>query len=224
VDKETTELVKAATEGGVRAFLETIAGPLVESSAWATDLIRRQRVKVQIRTLTLARQMLETAGLAPGAVPAKQLVPLLELASLEEPEDEEMQARWAALLANAAADGETPDVWPSFPRILSELSPVEAQLLDGLAAQEDGAQILEAFLEVAGLPLTDGRPEQYPYGVYVDNLERLQVIRVLRPDRALQALARKVSDRPTMMNNWTYVHLTALGRAFVAACSPPRPS
>jgi len=81
---ESTELVKAAAEGGVQAFLATICGPLVEASDWGSDVVRRHRLKTQIKTLQLAQSMLEDAGLAPHVIPAKVLVPLLELSSLEE--------------------------------------------------------------------------------------------------------------------------------------------
>ena len=82
--------------------------------------------------------MLERRRPAPRYVPAKTLVPLLELAGLEDPDDEDMQARWTALLANAAAgDAANGEVLPSFPQILSELTPVEAQMLDWLAEEQE---------------------------------------------------------------------------------------
>jgi hypothetical protein len=55
-------------------------------------------------------------------------MPILQHASVED--DHEMQSRWAALLANNSA---TPDkVLPGFPRILSELSPLDVRILDWL--------------------------------------------------------------------------------------------
>jgi hypothetical protein len=52
----------------------------------------------------------------------------MEGASLKEEGDDNMADRWAALLVNAAADSS--DVPPSFPAILSELTSLEARLLD----------------------------------------------------------------------------------------------
>lgn len=103
-------------------------GPLVESGEWVADIVRRQRMKTQIKTMRLADGMLEAAGLAARVVPAKTLIPLLELASLEEDSDVEMQGRWAALLANAAAGDNTPPVMPSFAHILPSSRPAAPQL------------------------------------------------------------------------------------------------
>jgi hypothetical protein len=78
--------------------------------------------------------MCEEAGISPRAISLKLLVPLLENVSLEDdPDDpaadpeeaEAMHERWAAMLANAAADDAGADVPPSFPIILSELETKE---------------------------------------------------------------------------------------------------
>src|SRR5581483_8633125 len=68
------------------------------------------------------------AGKAPQPVPGRLLLPILEKGSLEE--DGDLQQRWAALLANSAAQPE--NVLPAFVSILAELSPVEAALLERL--------------------------------------------------------------------------------------------
>lgn len=77
-------------------------------------------------------EFLNASGITPHAVSVKVLVPLLDGASLEDEENEEMIDRWAALLAHAAAGAPVEMVLPSFPRILAELSPAEAVLLDSL--------------------------------------------------------------------------------------------
>ena len=58
------------------------------------------------------------------------LLPLLESAALEEEDD--LSSKWAALLANAATPDSPVDIYPSFPHILSQLSPREARVLDGI--------------------------------------------------------------------------------------------
>lgn len=221
---DSSDPVGSAIEGAVRAFFATIAGPLVELGEWGADVIRRQRFKGQVRTLTMAREMLAEAGLEAHAVPANQLVPLLELAGLEADDQPDMHRRWAALLANAAAGGDTPDVLPSYPRILSELTPVEAKMLDWLAQDGMGSADLDAFMAQGGFdPIpADGLRKTFPYSVYVDNLERLQLVKVHNPDRALAELARKVDVRGIFAGpSWPSVGITALGTAFVAACAPP---
>jgi hypothetical protein len=72
--------------------------------------------------------------LAPVAL--RTLVPLLDAGSIEE--DDDMQDRWAALLARA---GMRPDaIPPSFVEILRALSPEEAQVLEDIA---DGRYVIE---------------------------------------------------------------------------------
>src|SRR5438309_6061589 len=64
-------------------------------------------------------------------IPGRVLFPLAELAANED--DESMQARWAALLARGSTDPDS--IPPAFPRLLSEVSPSEARLLDYLLVQ-----------------------------------------------------------------------------------------
>jgi hypothetical protein len=234
-----TDVVRAASEGTAKAFLTTVGGPAVELSSWLSDVIREWRFRTQVKILQRAKEMLDDAGLSAHVVPAKTLVPLLELGGLEEESNEEMHERWAALLANAASD-EAPDVPPSFTRILSELTPPEAQMLEWLA-QHRGGSALHTFKQQAGYDYTSDKP-QPEYDVYVDNLERHKLIEVTRQDPRQQAfqrdLVRKIQEmeaggpgalpirplgaRTVRAPNVTdSVHVTALGRAFVVACTPP---
>jgi hypothetical protein len=89
---------------------------------------RAFRFKRHIRHIEKARKQLEAAGMSPRRVPLRVLAPLLEGGSLED--DEDLSERWAALLANAAGDKH--NVPPSFPKVLSELEPVEAVIMDDL--------------------------------------------------------------------------------------------
>ena len=63
-------------------------------------------------------------------MPARTGLAILQRASREE--DDSMQTRWAALLANAARSDKKADLPPSFPEILAALSPGEARLLDAV--------------------------------------------------------------------------------------------
>jgi hypothetical protein len=173
--------------------------------------------------------MLAEVGLAPAYVPARTLVPLLDLAGLEDPEDEDMHARWAALLANASAgEAANGEVLPSFPRILSELTPIEATMLERLAAEDgpagrrDGFD-LDYFGEQFGFPRqTMGGPPRDPmFKVYIDNLARLRLCEITQPNAELNKLVKEVRGQNTP-TGWPYprIALTNLGKAFVAACSP----
>ncbi|MFL5963336.1 MAG: Abi-alpha family protein [Gaiellaceae bacterium] len=247
-DPDSTELIKAAAEGGVEGFVRTVFGPIVESGEWVGDYVRRQRMKTQIKTLAMARQMLDEAGLEARAVPARVLVPLLELAGLEDdpvveeaefleiqPTDEprehngerDMLTRWAALIANAAGvSTELPTVLPSFASMLSELTPREAKMLDWLAGLRKpvwGPDYLpgadiDSIMEQAGYSWPEHGGDRRQYEVLVDNLERLRLVAVDR-NEALTQLRREVMGGPAIHR--TMVQLTALGAAFVDACAPP---
>lgn len=244
MDEESKELVAVVAEAGVRGFLETIAAPLVEAGDWGADIIRRRRLKTQIKTLVLAKRMLDDAGLQPRAVSPKLLVPLLENASLEDdPEEavdpeaaESMQRRWAALLANAAAGERGASVGPGFPGMLSELEAIEARILDTLAGQRPEARIDTSSLAVSlGLAMED-EPVRIAYWVHLDNLERLKLCTVRRKDSDLEALYNYLSrdehnpfgtgraigtPRIPRPERADLVFATELGRAFVRACTPP---
>jgi hypothetical protein len=223
---------EGASEGAVGAALEAFFGPAVELSELGRDAVRWIRFRGQVKIIEGATAMLERRGLAPRYVPAKTLVPLLELAALEDPDDEDMQTRWIALLANAAAgDAANGEVLPSLPQILAELTPVEAQMLDWLAEEQErqwpsrAGTDLGYFGEQLGYPRVGlGSPPQDPrFGVYVDNLERLRLCLVSHPDERVAELERafQVGVRPGG-SGWAppRIRITDLGVAFVAACSP----
>ena len=195
----------------------------------------------------LADKWLSEAGIDAQAVSLKVLVPLLEYASLEDeadeadnPEDvEAMQRRWAALLANAAAGNEGAGVPPGFPRILSEIEAQDARLLEMIAA--DGPMSLGALFASSGIDMSDVAAVDR-IQVRVDNLERLQLCTVYRPDPQLIEYAKSVEaveqaesgfpfnaaplsgmfkprrHRPTISRT---VGTTALGDAFIVACTAP---
>src|SRR5438046_2575401 len=97
-----TDLVKAAAsgvaEGTTTAFLNTLLGSAVEAADSWRDRVRLKRWKAEILMLEEARQFLELRGVDPSAVPVKTLFPLLDYAAREDPDDEDMIRRWAALL------------------------------------------------------------------------------------------------------------------------------
>ncbi len=102
-----------------------------EIGAWFADHIRLRRFKSQLKILSKAQEHAKEAGFDPQVVKMNVLVPLLEAGSLED--DETMSDRWAALLANAAnPEADSPDVQPSFPEILRQLTPRDAAILDAV--------------------------------------------------------------------------------------------
>jgi len=123
------KLVKAGVEAALKPFadlLDKIAGPgLEELGLTLKDHVRVFRLGRQVRLLKRTKEILEEAGIEPKRVPLKLLGPIIESGSLEE--DDILQDKWAALLANAAADVEK--VHPGFPEVLKQLSANEVLYL-----------------------------------------------------------------------------------------------
>src|SRR4051794_13277385 len=150
MDSDSKELVKAAAEGtaaGVTGeFLDKLGGFGVESADLIRDRVRFARAKAQLKMLDKTVALLKERNISPKRVAWKLLFPLLDFSALEDEDDDDMVARWAALLTNAAAG---PDrgatVLPSFPRILAELSAEEAAILDVLYVPVDPAQVPSLF-------------------------------------------------------------------------------
>ena len=137
MDPISTELTKKGISSAVEAakeFLLKIAGPAAdEIGLLFEDQVRFYRLKNQLRILAKAEEMLKRSGHSPRTVPFRTLLPILEAAASED--DESLATKWAALLANAAADIDNSASLHSYPRILSEITPIEARFLDELSAR-----------------------------------------------------------------------------------------
>ncbi len=148
LDPITTALTKGGVEEGVKAakpLLEKLCGPALEElGLLLQDRARVYRLKNQLRILSKVQIMLREAGTTVQAVPLRTLLPLLEGAALED--SKMLSDMWAGLLASAASFGESESIHPSFPRILSELTPREAHILDKVY-QDEFEKIWEPFRE-----------------------------------------------------------------------------
>jgi hypothetical protein len=145
VDADDLELLKAAAQGTAEGTVRGLLSPIVdfvgavfgaparEVGAYLADQMRFQRFKTQVTVFTKAKALVARAGVEPQSVPWKILVPLLEGAGNEDPEDATMAERWATMLANAAAGAAAAEeVLPSYPAILAQLSAHEVAILDYL--------------------------------------------------------------------------------------------
>jgi hypothetical protein len=110
----------------VDAFTDMIR-PFSEARGLKADQIRLQREEVVFEVARRARERLlfEKAPIQP--VSSKVLIPLIEKASLEAADDDDMIQRWSDLLANASKDQK---VEPRYVQILSELTSRQARLFD----------------------------------------------------------------------------------------------
>jgi hypothetical protein len=108
VSDELVQAAKAAAElePAVEAFAEATGAlePVRESTGWLGDVIRYRREAHLAKVLMKAAEKVKASGLPAHAVRDKLLRAVVEDGSMED--DEGMQERWAALLANAATDNE----------------------------------------------------------------------------------------------------------------------
>src|SRR4051812_10152986 len=92
------------------------------------DSVKVWRFKRQLRLLQEVKRLIEHSGADIKPIATRLFFPVLEAASIEG--DDEMQTRWAALLANEATN--VGYVHPSFIDVLRQLAPQDAGLLDKL--------------------------------------------------------------------------------------------
>jgi len=181
-----------------------MAGPAAEEIGLTLqDHVRVFRLKRQLRLLERVKEML--ADREPQRVPLKIIQEVVENASVEESDD--IQDRWAALLANAALD--TKSAHPAFVEVLKQLTSREAQLLDLIS---NNRRIATETALLSEIPLSEEiimskKDEQRAlkrFNEESSNLVRLGLIEV------------KIGQQDE-----TYISFTTFGRSFRDACHAP---
>jgi hypothetical protein len=209
--------LQGAAAGLFSAFLKP---GFAELGAMIEDRARMFRFRGQIKLLEKTNKILDSAGLKPKAVNVKVLLPLLEAAALED--DEEMQNRWASLLAAAANPDKLLDLEQSFIEILKQLVAAHAFVLDVFYEQVKRDNLPPEKWDESGYVLSDLKAflqkEVPQFDVAIENLLRLNL--VAYPTASLGiANGREVRVRVTSSN---ILCATNLGYAFVAACGHGR--
>jgi hypothetical protein len=182
-----------------KGLLVRIAGPAAdEIGAIVLDKVRMYRFKNQIKILSKAKVFLEEAGLTPNIIPLRTLLPLLDGAALED--DDYLSSKWAALIANAASGLDKSLSHPSFPKILSEMSPQDAVILDALLERGNEFGWTEFREEMAKKLSLD----LYDINCTHNNLLRLGIART------------------TTKEGKSIIGLFPFGELFVRACTEPK--
>ncbi|HEY5374834.1 MAG TPA: Abi-alpha family protein [Polyangiaceae bacterium] len=207
---EEIELAAETTGAVVEALVEK-SGALEPARAYAeaiTSGIHYRFYPRVVKQAMAAAKKIEQAALprrAYSEIPDKLLKAILEGGSLEE--DESMQARWANLLANALTS-DSADVRIAFPKIMSELEPSEARLLDRLANNKGDPRIPHTWaITELGVSEAD-----------LENVERLELIRY---ELTTALTYGDITDLSGASREG--FSLTSFGRAFVEACQAPQP-
>jgi hypothetical protein len=220
VSEEIDLAAKSVGESvGALAEASGILGPVNELAEWVTSFIHYRRQPALAKQVMKAADKIQASGLPSAAVSDKLLRDLLEGGSMED--DPDMQERWANLLANAITVN-PPEVKTAFPKILRELDPVEAHLIDAMAVT---VSTTEPFLRPSVFPqatvlgfIFGNHYGDIPFTIPPrdsDNLLRLGLLREVTgdPERSFT-----VGGAPPILG----YSFTALGWDFVNACrSPP---
>ena len=133
-DPISTAIAKKGVKAGFAAaqgLIQKMFGPAAEEiGLMLGDKARVYRLKNLLSVIAKTDELLRAKSIDPHSVPLRTLLPIIEGASMED--DETLSRKWAGLLASAAASLEPEVAHPSFPRILSEITPHEAVMLDRL--------------------------------------------------------------------------------------------
>jgi hypothetical protein len=175
--------------------------------------------------------MLALSGDSPSPVPGRILMPILDYASVED--DDAMQRKWGALLANAASHTEANKVLPAFAEILRQLTPVQAQILEWMYEMEEnnGPNLFPTWPDVARNDIESRFSLSYAdSALLITDLERLQLIEPRRDieegkrgiEIPMDQMLQLVVDRWNSRVRYEWIGFTALGLRFVMACTPPQ--
>lgn len=204
---ERTAKAIGLTAGG-EEFFKRIGGALGGTVAEALGNVKARREENATSTLNRAAEISAAAGLEPRPVPLRLLAPILDGASVED--EPSMQERWAALLANATANPDA--IPPLFPRMLAELTPAAAQLLDTIGTlQEAGIRTGAGFR----IPLKGA--VDYVGGGTDLLLDYFDAAMILEAFSLIARQSDLLNRKPGIGADTAYL-LTDLGDAFLSAC------
>jgi len=227
--KEATKELVKQTLAPVQEIVRELSGPAAtEVGLMLGDFFRVWRLKRVVRYLEDVQQIASDAGLRLRPVAPRLLFPILDAATLED--DVELHRRWVALLTNAARTDFESDILPSFPDILKQLTPAEAQFLDEIHDEinqdemESAAKSLNENPNLAQSPFMK-RPVRGPklksvHPIVIESLERLMLV-------TRTGGIDFTSDDRQLVNTFApanHLYMTGLGKAFVRACRLPATS
>jgi hypothetical protein len=200
-------------------LMKRVAGPAAdEMGALLGDSVRVYRAK---RAYELGQKFLNFCNekrIEPKRIDLKLLLPILECASVEP--DEELHDMWATLLTNAA-DPSHPEVLPSFPDVLSQLTKQEALFFKELCAYTIAGPMnpigLDELQRAYHTSVTERREDILTFQLFTDDLQRLGLLQetkvVLVPNQTFE-----VSGGTTLAHSIRAHYVTDYGRRFIAAC------
>ena len=214
-EDKAIELV-AKTTGEVVAALTEQSGALAVPNEYANFIAARIHLRHYprlIESAMKAAKKIEETGLprrAFSAIDEPLLTAILE--GTAEETDPNLQEAWENLLANGLTEGSA-EVRRAFPKVLSELDPIEAHILDAMA---DGKGTFLGAL--SGTRMAHGPVKSLPLNG-LPNLERLDLIGIRQN---MIAPTRYPAQTTPDADRMRVIGLTPFGVGFVEACRPPK--
>ena len=169
VGKQAKDIAEAANVGvdavaKLGTFVDNVFGNAIKNGLGLVgDKLAYYRLERAIELQHKVEQRLKAKGInAKRYVPVSFGLPILEKATVEENDD--LQKLWANLLTNALDPKYTGNITRNFVSILSDIEPIDAQILDMIVREylgltnEEKAQtlfVLAKISENTGIPLAD---------------------------------------------------------------------
>jgi Abortive infection alpha len=240
-------LTKAVSD--LTGIVTKLAGPLADEFGQILgDKVSEYRIRNWIKVAGRIQKMLTEAGIDPRSIAPKLFLPALQASSLEE--NETLQEKWAALLANASDPNKSASIESSFVEVLKQLNAEQALFLDRIFVRVTMGGKLKPHITTAGMKLgnfnialqlfagdmnpqsvfTDERLRERAVLVF-DDLVRLGLMnRVLFDEETLRRVGsqavniRSQNDLQRLFNTETVFYVTPFGVAFIQACTAPEAS
>jgi len=211
-DKTITAGVQGNPDTIAKFFSGIVPDFIKDGVGILSDQVKFWRWNNQVNIITKAQTKIDASGLDKKQIPLKVLVPIIENSSLEQ--DENMQDKWANMLANAATGNV--EISPNYAAILNELSPIEVSILDKIYQEvnkETDYQKRKNFQFDANklktmLDITEEKTD-----LIIENLFRLNVLQ----SPAGQGVM--LGDFPFALRTTKIFEFTTLGYEFVKACN-----
>lgn len=211
-DKTITAGVQGNPDAIAEFFNGIVPDFIKDGVGILSDQVKFWRWNNQVNIITKAQIKIDASGLDKKQIPLKVLVPIIENSSLEQ--DQNMQDKWANMLANAATGNV--EISPNYAAILNELSPLEVSILDKIYQEvnrETDYQKRKSFQFDANKIKTMLSITEEKMDLIIENLFRLNV---------LQSPAGKgvmLGDIPFALRTTKIFEFTTLGYEFVKACN-----
>lgn len=132
IEEHEKEMIKAGADAALKSVNELIiklfGGPCEEIGGMWTDKLKFRREQRWLKLMQKVEAKIDTSGHEPHAIADKIWVPTWQAASLED--EDTLQDKYAALLANASDPKLADSIEPIFVSILSEITTRQTVFID----------------------------------------------------------------------------------------------